>query len=64
MGRECGYLAWGASVACGADYVIIPESPPVDGWEDFLCRKFELRRKLGRRVNLVIIAEGFVIIIF
>ncbi|XP_063900191.1 ATP-dependent 6-phosphofructokinase, platelet type-like [Zophobas morio] len=58
MGRECGYLAWGASVACGADYVIIPESPPVDGWEDFLCRKFELRRKLGRRVNLVIIAEG------
>ncbi len=31
MGRHCGYLAWGAAIATGADFVLIPESPPKAG---------------------------------
>lgn len=33
------YLALITSLACGADWVFIPESPPEDGWEDHLCRR-------------------------
>ncbi|KNC70534.1 hypothetical protein SARC_16936, partial [Sphaeroforma arctica JP610] len=25
MGRHCGYLAWAAGVATGADFILIPE---------------------------------------
>ncbi len=28
MGRRCGYLALMSALACGADWVLIPESPP------------------------------------
>uniref|UniRef100_A0A8C5UAI6 ATP-dependent 6-phosphofructokinase n=1 Tax=Malurus cyaneus samueli TaxID=2593467 RepID=A0A8C5UAI6_9PASS len=38
MGRHCGYLALITALACGADWVFIPESPPEDDWEDHLCR--------------------------
>lgn len=42
MGRHCGYLAWAAAIACGADFVLIPESPPdVDDWESVMCSKLE-----------------------
>ena len=59
MGRHCGYLAWAAAIACGADFVLIPEAPPeVDDWESVMCSKLEKRRKLGQRLCLVIIAEG------
>ncbi|KAK4807358.1 hypothetical protein QYF61_014889 [Mycteria americana] len=39
MGRHCGYLALITALACGADWVFIPESPPEDDWEDHLCRR-------------------------
>eukprot|EP00062_Callorhinchus_milii_P024503 gi/632984477/ref/XP_007909158.1/ PREDICTED: 6-phosphofructokinase type C isoform X13 [Callorhinchus milii] len=39
MGRHCGYLALVSALACGADWVFIPESPPEDGWEDQMCEK-------------------------
>ncbi|RXN11732.1 ATP-dependent 6- muscle type-like protein [Labeo rohita] len=39
MGRHCGYLALVTALACGADWVFIPEMPPDDGWEDHLCRR-------------------------
>lgn len=39
MGRHCGYLALVASLACGADWLFIPEAPPADDWEDKLCKK-------------------------
>lgn len=26
-------------MACGADWVLIPEMPPEDGWEDKMCQK-------------------------
>uniref|UniRef100_A0A4W5MFM8 6-phosphofructokinase n=1 Tax=Hucho hucho TaxID=62062 RepID=A0A4W5MFM8_9TELE len=34
MGRHCGYLALVSALACGADWVLIPEMPPEDGWEE------------------------------
>eukprot|EP00123_Amoebidium_parasiticum_P018423 comp24198_c0_seq3/m.44434 comp24198_c0_seq3/g.44434 ORF comp24198_c0_seq3/g.44434 comp24198_c0_seq3/m.44434 type:complete len:601 (-) comp24198_c0_seq3:508-2310(-) len=59
MGRHCGYLAWAAAVACGADFVLIPEAPPeTDDWATVMCTKLEKRRKMGQRMNLVIVAEG------
>uniref|UniRef100_A0A8B9GZH0 Phosphofructokinase, muscle a n=1 Tax=Astyanax mexicanus TaxID=7994 RepID=A0A8B9GZH0_ASTMX len=39
MGRHCGYLALVTALACGADWVFIPEMPPDDGWEEHLCRR-------------------------
>jgi 6-phosphofructokinase 1 len=34
MGKNCGYLTVLAGIACGADWVLIPENPPKPGWED------------------------------
>uniref|UniRef100_A0A8K9V4U7 6-phosphofructokinase n=1 Tax=Oncorhynchus mykiss TaxID=8022 RepID=A0A8K9V4U7_ONCMY len=39
MGRHCGYLALVTALACGADWVFIPEMPPDEGWEGHLCRR-------------------------
>uniref|UniRef100_A0A8C9XM94 6-phosphofructokinase n=1 Tax=Sander lucioperca TaxID=283035 RepID=A0A8C9XM94_SANLU len=33
------YLALVSALACGADWVFIPEMPPEDGWEDSMCQK-------------------------
>lgn len=33
------YLALVSALACGADWVFIPEMPPEDGWEDNMCQK-------------------------
>uniref|UniRef100_A0A7M4EJA7 ATP-dependent 6-phosphofructokinase n=1 Tax=Crocodylus porosus TaxID=8502 RepID=A0A7M4EJA7_CROPO len=58
MGRHCGYLALVTSLACGADWVFIPESPPEDDWEDHLCRRLTETRGRGSRLNIIIVAEG------
>ncbi|NXA43836.1 PFKAM protein, partial [Eudromia elegans] len=58
MGRHCGYLALVTSLACGADWVFIPESPPEDDWEDHLCRRLTETRLGGSRLNIIIVAEG------
>jgi len=58
MGRHCGYLALMAAVAGGADYVLIPERPPEDGWEDRMCAELKRGRQSGRRDSIVIVAEG------
>lgn len=34
MGRHCGWLALCAGVALGADFVLIPEKPRADNWEE------------------------------
>uniref|UniRef100_A0A8C6R5U4 Phosphofructokinase domain-containing protein n=1 Tax=Nannospalax galili TaxID=1026970 RepID=A0A8C6R5U4_NANGA len=39
MGRHCGYLALVSALACGADWVFLPESPPEEGWEETMCFK-------------------------
>jgi 6-phosphofructokinase 1 len=59
MGRHCGYLALMAGLATGANWVLIPESPPdTDDWEESMCRALTAGRAIGRRRNLVIVAEG------
>uniref|UniRef100_A0A4W6CZB3 6-phosphofructokinase type A n=1 Tax=Lates calcarifer TaxID=8187 RepID=A0A4W6CZB3_LATCA len=58
MGRHCGYLALVTALACGADWVFIPEMPPDDGWEDHLCRRLTNQRARGSRLNVIIVAEG------
>ncbi|KAI2649688.1 ATP-dependent 6-phosphofructokinase, muscle type [Labeo rohita] len=58
MGRHCGYLALVTALACGADWVFIPEMPPDDGWEDHLCRRLTETRNAGSRLNVIIVAEG------
>jgi 6-phosphofructokinase 1 len=59
MGRNCGYLALMGALACGADWVLIPESPPdVDDWQEEMAYRLSTGRKAGRRDSIVIIAEG------
>ncbi|XP_056290230.1 ATP-dependent 6-phosphofructokinase, platelet type isoform X5 [Pseudoliparis swirei] len=58
MGRHCGYLALVSALACGADWVLIPEMPPEDGWEDKMCRKLSANRAGMKRLNIIIVAEG------
>ena len=59
MGRNCGYLALMGALACGADWVFIPEAPPdVENWPDMLAERLKAGRKAGRRDSIVILAEG------
>jgi 6-phosphofructokinase 1 len=59
MGRNCGYLALMGALACGADWVLIPESPPdVDNWQEEMAERLSTGRKAGRRDSIVVIAEG------
>ena len=59
MGRRCGYLALMSALATGADWVLIPESPPnLDNWEDKMCEVLANGRAIGRRDSIVIVAEG------
>ncbi|KAM9004427.1 ATP-dependent 6-phosphofructokinase, liver type [Sarcophilus harrisii] len=58
MGRHCGYLALVSALASGADWLFIPESPPEDGWENFMCERLGETRSRGSRLNIIIIAEG------
>ena len=49
MGRNCGYLALMGALATGADWVLIPESPPdVDNWEKVMVDRLVNGRKAGR----------------
>lgn len=59
MGRNCGYLACMGALATGADWVLIPESPPdVDNWRDVMADRLRTGRKHGRRDSIVVLAEG------
>jgi len=58
MGRHCGYLALMSAVAGGTDYVLIPENPPPEGWEERMCELLRNGRAAGRRDSIVVIAEG------
>ncbi|XP_067219263.1 ATP-dependent 6-phosphofructokinase, platelet type isoform X1 [Chanodichthys erythropterus] len=58
MGRHCGYLALVSGLACGADWVLIPEMPPKDGWEEQMCHKLSENRADKKRLNIIIVAEG------
>jgi 6-phosphofructokinase 1 len=58
MGRHCGYLALMSAIAGGSDYVLIPESPPCDAWEQEMCDLLRDGRAAGRRDSIVVVAEG------
>ncbi|XP_037012458.2 ATP-dependent 6-phosphofructokinase, platelet type [Artibeus jamaicensis] len=58
MGRHCGYLALVSALACGADWVFLPESPPEDGWQETMCIKLSENRARKKRLNIIIVAEG------
>lgn len=59
MGRNCGYLALMGALATGADWVLIPESPPdIDNWEEVMCERLKAGRAAGRRDSIVMLAEG------
>jgi 6-phosphofructokinase 1 len=58
MGRNCGYLALMGALASGADWVLLPESPPPDGWERKLVEDLRAGRRAGRRDSIVLLAEG------
>lgn len=58
MGRHCGYLALVTGLGVRADYVFIPEWPVKEGWEDRMCDHLKKVRNSGRRLCIVIIAEG------
>ncbi|XP_032802366.1 ATP-dependent 6-phosphofructokinase, platelet type isoform X7 [Petromyzon marinus] len=58
MGRHCGYLALVSALACGADWVFIPESPPEEGWEEKMCTKLTENRLRKKRLNVMIVSEG------
>ncbi len=54
-----GYLALMSAMATGADWALIPESPPdVDNWEEQDVRGAARRAAMGRRDSIVIVAEG------
>ncbi len=58
MGRHCGYLALMSAIAGGADYVFIPEQPPVDDWHAHMASVLRRARDAGRRTSIVVVAEG------
>ena len=58
MGRNCGYLALMGSLATGANFVLIPESPPGPDWETAMCDVLRSGRGIGRRASIVLVAEG------
>jgi 6-phosphofructokinase 1 len=59
MGRRCGYLAVMSAIATGAEWVLIPESPPEDDdWERKMVEVMREGLRMGRRDNIVIVAEG------
>jgi len=66
MGRHCGWLGLMAAIACGADWLFLPELPPPIGdefiasgdWETEMCDILSKDRKLGNRKTIVIVCEG------
>jgi len=55
MGRNCGYLAVTAAIACGAEFALIPETP-YDLQK--ICSVLQRRYREGRSNSLIMVAEG------
>lgn len=55
MGRNAGYIALQTGIACGAEYIVIPEKP-VD--IEHVCSKLDYSRKRGKSHSIIITAEG------
>jgi 6-phosphofructokinase 1 len=55
MGRDSGWVATHAGIACGAHVILVPEET-ID--LDAVCRTLESRRKAGKKFSLIVVAEG------
>ncbi|KAA2267629.1 6-phosphofructokinase, partial [Staphylococcus sp. 775] len=55
MGRNCGYLALMSAIAGGADYVLVPEHPAEDGWQEHMVGVLRRAREAGRRTSIVVV---------
>lgn len=59
MGRHCGWLGLMSGIACGADYIFIPERPPkANEWAEDLKKICRRHRENGNRKTTVMVAEG------
>ncbi len=59
MGRNCGYLALISAISSGADFVLIPEHPPMaDDWREPMLKVLREGKKAGKKHGLVIVSEG------
>ena len=58
MGRDTGWLALMGGLAGGADLMLIPEVPMSFGE---ISGRLEVRREVGKRSSLVVVAEGVTI---
>ena len=55
MGRNCGYLALAAGIACGAEAILIPEIPyNLEKIGDLLYSRY----KQGKTNSIILVAEG------
>ncbi len=55
MGRNSGYLALETGVACGAEFVLLPEiMPDVSA----ICKKLNYAKQRGKTHSLIVLAEG------
>lgn len=54
----CSYLALVSALACGADWVFIPEMPPEDDWEDNMCQKLSEVTTLHTRPTITNLKEA------
>lgn len=57
MGRKCGWLSLMAAYSCLADYLLIPEDPPLD-WRKEVLEHIEYGRKHGKPGIFIIVSEG------
>ncbi len=55
MGRSCGLLAAYAGLACGADYILVPE---VEWSLDDICASVTSGVARGKKHSIIVIAEG------
>ena len=55
MGRHSGWIAWGAGLASGADYILIPEFPKS---MKEICASIQGRHSKGKDFSIVVVAEG------
>ncbi len=55
MGRNCGYLAVVAAIACGAEHALIPEA---DYDIEEICNNLKRRFEEGRDNSILMVAEG------
>lgn len=59
MGRHCGWIALMSSLATGADFMFLPETPK-NNWKDEILFSINKAREKGKKGMFLIISEGAV----